>query len=449
MGQAGRRLNDWRRASGEGGELTGPGRLSRRSLGGAGVTAKVSKRRILWFAVLLGLGVTVPAVWQWRVAPLRALRSAAARNDWLSCLELAKQELAGSPDQPTALAWAARAAIELGRWDAAQQYGDRLTLPAAALLCRLGEGYAEQARWSKALAVFDRWLELYPDDVIAKRKLAAVHFKLGRWDLAQHLAESLAAVPGQSAAAHCLLGAIHSSLGHHTEAVAYLQKSLDETANASDLPVDRAELSLLLGQSLVQLGRASEAESYLQEVAAMKPSTEVFHLLALVRLQQRDPEGTRNWANQVLSHNRRHAPTFEILGLLAEQQNRLAESAGWYRLAIRHAIDPSAGLHYALAQVYTRLGRRDLAVPQLVRMSQLQNEEQRRESEDRVLERQPDGPEAIFVRARRAFKKGDLAQAEELLGELFARFADRPEVKKLKQDIEAQRLAQQGRGLQQ
>jgi tetratricopeptide (TPR) repeat protein len=121
--------------------------------------------------------------------------------------------------------------------------------------------------------------------------LGRLSFRLQHLDQSADAARRLAIQPGWEARGFLLLGQVQAALENPSGAVEALRKGLELDPSATGAPVDVSHYQNLLARSLLELGRAAEAELPLKSVLASKGRTdgierEAHWLLSRVYLQQ-------------------------------------------------------------------------------------------------------------------------------------------------------------------
>lgn len=395
----------------------------------------MKRRNLVLAGAVVMAGIAAGSFWL-RDNELENVRIAAQKGEWAICLQRANALLALRRDHQEAMQWAARAALELQSWETAERWLDQISHPEPADLDKLGTGLASQKRLAKAARVFERILESSPENVAAMQKLAGIHFQAGELEKTRRIARVLTKHRDQAAMAYCLLGSIEGALGDAAAAVENFTSALALAPDGNGLPLPLIEVYTLLARDLLNLARAAEAERYLRLAVQSHASADVRQLLALARYEQDDLVDAEHWCLEALKRNPRHAAAFECLGMITDQKGQLAESIGWFKLAIRYTSIPAAGLHYKLSRIYARAGLAERAKQEAATANHLRDRNTLTELEDRVLTEQPDSPAAHFVLAQRAARKGSSREADDRLKVLFERFPNDPQVRKLQEELQ-------------
>jgi len=223
-----------------------------------------------------------------------AARAAYDRGEWSRAADLARQRQKTDGKDLTALRLLARSLIRMGRHgDGALIYHERLGTEAlepedAFLLglaaSRLGDEQKALAVWSKAAAESADHPELL-------RSLANLLARMQRLDESAALAQRLSMLPGWQAAGLLLLGTIRFSIDDHAGAVEALSRGLQLDPKASRAPLDPGVYRKILARCLLSLGRAAEADGWLEPLLAeagnAPADTEAAWLASRSALQQK------------------------------------------------------------------------------------------------------------------------------------------------------------------
>src|SRR5205807_2555239 len=153
-------------------------------------------------------------------------RSAYAAGDYRGALRVAHDHLERRPSDRGAALLAARCLSRLGFQGPAEKHY-RL---AGGLVSRLDDmhdrayGLAQSDRPERAVELYQEILARWPDDVLARKRLAAVYMGLKQWKTVLALADQLIAIPGGEVPGHTLAGIAHHELKHYNQAVAACQR---------------------------------------------------------------------------------------------------------------------------------------------------------------------------------------------------------------------------------
>jgi tetratricopeptide (TPR) repeat protein len=226
-------------------------------------------------------------------------RAAYDREEWQRAAELARRRLKTDEHDPAALRLLARSSIRLGNdRTGLALYNGRLGAiprePEDAFLIGLSllrEGNEEQAleTWSQAVGGGTE----HPELCLSLANLLARRQHL---DEAAAEAVRLSRMPGWESAGLLLLGTIRMSLEDYPAAADALRRGLEADPEAGRAPLPVAAYRKLLGKSLLFLGRAKEADHWLEpllENSGTADDLEAHWLASRSAIQQRQLDRAR------------------------------------------------------------------------------------------------------------------------------------------------------------
>ena len=180
----------------------------------------------------------------------------------------------------------------------------------------LGNAYARDGQWLKAIPLYEHALQIQPDFALAHNNLGAALNRAGRMAEAIVQYEEAARLMAEDPDIHFNLGCAYLQANRLREAITHLEAALRSRPGFA-----AAESNL--GEALARAGRPAEAFP---------------HFSTAVRLQPDNVEALANWGNALV------------------QAHHLPEAAGRYQEALR--LKPNlADLHYNLANVWLEMNQ--------------------------------------------------------------------------------------------
>ena len=246
------------------------------------------------------------------------------------------------------------------RWDDALSHlasvppTGELRLP---LIRTAAECLYQTKRLSEAEQLLKVLLLEEPDNVDARRWLAAVYYDLGAFQLArQYLYELIEMVPDDYAPHH-MLGMMHRDFEEDTQAVDHFQKAL----KLNPPPVVRDETSLNLARAHIALRQYPEALEVLSET---RPGVQSLTLKAKAWWEQ----GERNKCLEQLELARQQDSKFRDYLMLQSEVHLAMDQPGDARKALEDYLetDPhDAEFRYQYARLLQQLGQDELSAEQM------------------------------------------------------------------------------------
>jgi len=251
---------------------------------------------IVALTVLLGLALFLLSIYDRaeRKDAITAARAAYDRGDWSGASDLARERLKTVGNDLAALRLLARSSIRMGRNSAGAsiydlRLGAEVLTPEDAFL--RGLAASRQGDEQKALAVWSKAAGESRDHPELLLSLANLLARMQRLDESVALAQRLAELPGWEAAGLLLLGTNRFSLEDQSGAAAALGQGLELDPEASKAPLEPAVYRKLLAKSLLSLGRAAEADGWLEPLLSgagnASADTEAAWLASRSALQQK------------------------------------------------------------------------------------------------------------------------------------------------------------------
>lgn len=282
-------------------------------------------------------------------------------------LRCAEQALAADAANATALAAAATATRALGRPEAALAFFDRLLPDAdAAIWAERGDVLAALARWSEALASYDRALALAPDQPVVLANRGNVLRQLGRADDALASYDRALAVSPDLVAALSSRGLVRQEAGRLEEALADCERALALSPDDPDVLANSAV-------ALRRLRRYDAALARLDRALVLRPDyPEALNSRGVVLDQLRRPEEALASFDRALAQRPDFVDALYNRGMALKHLKRLDEALASFEQvrALRpdhpHALNGTAGCVQHLA-AWDRLPEIARAVEEHVR----------------------------------------------------------------------------------
>ncbi|MDJ0851755.1 MAG: tetratricopeptide repeat protein [Myxococcota bacterium] len=219
------------------------------------------------------------------------------------------------------------------------------------LLNSLGFALFQQGKSQEAVVALEKAVAVDPKHWKSHNNLALASIDIGELELAEaHYRESLAIEPQPQV--YNDLGFVLERQGMGDEAVEMYRRSLE-------LEPESASAHYNLAAYLSRRGDHAAAERHFRAALAQKPSTQAYTGLGFVLGQQGRVDDAIESLNAAIELDPDNAAAYDQLGTILVRQGRLEEAASAYRRLSRRR--PSAPAHRELAEVLTRLGRKDEA----------------------------------------------------------------------------------------
>ncbi len=376
-------------------------------------------RRWLKRTVVFGLvavALLAGALW-WQERALSEASQALEQGDTKYAMYLVGKFLERDPTNSRALALQARGLVALGYPDETIQIFDEIGAASADDMHALARAYMLRGEWSSAQRLLPRVLQLTPDDPHALYELASCQIRLGMLKEALENAQKFAAMPGQAARGHVMIGSIYGDMRSHREAAAAFAQVMQEEPDAQNLQIAPGEFYLRYGRVLLRLGKPQEALDPLKQSVADQPTSEAFTLLGDAASQLGQTKNAeRAWQEAV---------KFEPVNFSARTSlANLAMLASDAKLAIEwlEPIAESENLPsrttYLLQRAYTLLGEEEAATKWQEKTTALRREEQHLAMLEEALLSQPQSFWSRAIRAHRFASEGNWGQADMLVDAL-------------------------------
>jgi tetratricopeptide (TPR) repeat protein len=327
----------------------------------------VKKRRwrrpiLLLCGVITGLLPAAIGWFEYYPPALAQAEAAYRRNELDTALRIARAHLDRRPYSRAAAILLARCLSRLGRPKEAEPYYQKA--------CPLGledrhiRAYAfvvSNAR-DPAILAYQEILRLWPQDVLALRRMAAVLISESRWYDAMDAARRLTQIPSAAVIGHTLAGVVHHNTGESEEAVNDFDQVMALDPEFKQMPLKpRSMFWSEYGRNLILVGRTEDAKRYLHRALGEGDDPKIADLLGEAYSLQGALEDAEQCWRLALQLDPTRYGTWWRLGKLELQRGRPAEAIESLRRA--NSLRPDAvGPLYSLSLAYRRLGRNALAL---------------------------------------------------------------------------------------
>jgi putative PEP-CTERM system TPR-repeat lipoprotein len=250
-------------------------------------------------------------------------------------------------------------------------------------LLEAGRAHYMRGEFHQARGFLERALELLPEDVSARKLLAAVYIELGQAQRALDLLAPLSAEASDDPRLLAMLGTAHMSRRDFHTGKRYL-------GQAAELAPDDAAIRTQLAVGYLATGDPGDAIAELEAAVRNSPGfSRADALLVVTHLQNRAFDQAIAAASRLAEKNPRSARVQNLLGAAYEGKQDDAMARQHYRRAVQ--LNPGyATAALNLARMDLRDGKRDEA----------------RAAYAAILERHPDHPAALVALAKMASDQG-------------------------------------------
>jgi len=334
----------------------------------AGPTPPRSRGRVwrrVGIVVLLGLsGWLAWAAWtEVRAeALLRQAEAAYKRGNWPAALRNAQDQIKLRPRNARGALLAALCLTRLSKPEEAEPYY-RKAGPLLELDDQHRRAFAliQAQRADDAASVYGQILRRWPNDVMAMRRLAAIHISRNRWDHALKLAERLMQIPSAEVTGQTLKGAVFHNLGvmgivgAFSEAIDADHRVLQLDPDLREMPLPGGLFWYQFSYDLLREGKTAEARATLDRALAQNEDAALIDLLGQVYMKEGDLERAEQcWRRAVELDHSRGDPWLN-LGKLALRRQQPQEAI---RLLTRatELLPESIDTLYNLSQAYRLAG---------------------------------------------------------------------------------------------
>jgi tetratricopeptide (TPR) repeat protein len=323
----------------------------------------------------------------WRDRPLATVaRFLEEPGEADRALEAAEAFLARHPAHDRGRALKARALAELGRWDEASQIFSEVGANSPEESRAWATALVHQRRFSEALVMLERLLQLQPDDPVVLRHVTTCRFQMGLIPGALESASRLARIDGHTIEGLFLVGVIHRAQGDVHLALENWERLESVLPNAEGLPISAAEFFLVFGEDLLSEGLPRAASIKLRKSRDLED-----RLVVQLRLGQacaisgNVAEAAEAW-KRALEHDAGNVEARLGLAELAMDRSDGEKGLEWLTpLASRP--DVSSETAYLLERIHTFLGNEGELEDWQRRTAELRESERREAVLNRKLRR--------------------------------------------------------------
>lgn len=234
----------------------------------------------------------------------------------------------------------------------------------------LAQAYRRQKKYDEAIAGFRRLIDLNPRDAKPYLNIAEISLDTGDVERAiGHLKKAIELDPPMSAQAHLLLGSAYLEMKHPDEAELEIRKSLELRSRIPDAHYN-------LGLLYEDRGDIPRAMAAYQKEIELHPGAYPahFNLALLLAAAGRQEEGIRHLQKAVDVNPSFAKGCIFLANALQKTGHNLEEAIGFARRGLE--LEPEADFsplgHYVLADLFSRLGRRDAYDAELLKARTLE-----------------------------------------------------------------------------
>jgi tetratricopeptide (TPR) repeat protein len=221
--------------------------------------------------------------------------------------------------------------------DAAQQYGKLLKQAPddVEVITALGVCFYKMRDYESAQMMFERVLELNPENALAKDNLHAVKLKLHPPEPVKPAGEMKSAGAKQTAHVDKLLNEAQTLI-----TAGNLQKACAALRRAAELAPNDADIFATLGSYLYQLGDCPSSQEALARAVELRPDSADFQTrLAVTLLTQSKISEFESALSRALELDSDHVPALRLLADLNLQQGKYRDAADTYFRILRKDPD--------------------------------------------------------------------------------------------------------------
>jgi tetratricopeptide (TPR) repeat protein len=329
---------------------------------------------------LVGVGLAVAvglALWAWSRSTGDAGQQLGrgltllAKNETREAYKIARQLQANPASVPQGDLLAGAILLQSGQFEPALQtlVGPSKNDATATMAYTLSaEAYYKLGRWGEAVLASQEALKREPDNLMARRWLAAGAYDLGSVGMAAEELLKLAEADPKDGRANRLLGLIEKDREQFAPAVDFYRESLRRQPEAPD----RGEILEELGDCLVKLNRFDEALAALEE---LPETVGVLNLRATCQAGLGEAEAQSATLARARELEPTHLKTLVASAARATADGDLDGAIVWLSAAVEHHPHDSQS-HYLLAQALERSGEGERAKEQFRLFEQWQAVEQ-------------------------------------------------------------------------
>ncbi len=311
------------------------------------------------------------AVWLGtRFDPLGRAQAAYDRHDYRVALRAARDHLQTWPRDQRAALMSARCLTRLGRVPEAEDYYRRAGALEADDLQSRAYGLVRLNEPTQAAEVYERLLKLRPNEVLALKRLAAVHMGLKQWPKVLALSERLSAIPSEEVAGSTMAGIGHHESKHYSQAIASFERVLQLDPELKVMPLPASLFWNNFALDLMGQGRSSEARAYLSRALTHGDDAGLMELVGLTYHLEGKPEQAERCWRQAVNWDPGNVDAWLELGRLAMNRKQWNEAVSILEPVVARAPEMVEPV-YSLSLAYRQLGKTAEAERYRLRADQL------------------------------------------------------------------------------
>ena len=227
--------------------------------------------------VMLTVGAVVAGVFWWQEHSLAVAETALGDGELEYALYLAENFLENRPSHVRALSLRARALVALrSNPDEALRIFDEVGAASAEEVHAWAQACLMKQRWSQALPLLVRSVQMTPTDANAIYELAICRTHLGQLEEALETAQRMVELPDNEARGQMLVGTIHGDMGNVEGAAEAYASVLQYEPEGENLQVPPHSFFLQYGRALLQSGKPAASIGPLKISVSKTPTADAF-----------------------------------------------------------------------------------------------------------------------------------------------------------------------------
>jgi tetratricopeptide (TPR) repeat protein len=343
--------------------------------------------RLVLLVLVLAAVIVAIAVW-WRDRRLAEAERSLEEGGASRALDAAEAFLAAHPGNGRALSVKGRALVDLGRWDEASETFSQVNVQSREEMQAWATALVNRQRWSEAMPVLLRLLELDADDPLALRHLTVCRFQLGQIGAALDSAAQLAQVSGHEVQGIFLTGVIHRAQGNTDLAIKNWSRIEALQPQANGLPIRPAEFFLIYGEDLVSQGMPGTALTKLQKSQELEENLAILLVLGKAwAITGNDAQAVAAWS-RAIEYDANDRDARHGIAELALGRSDAIDALRWLS-PIASSPNVSSTTTYLMERAHTLLGNEDELVHWQRRTADLHQSEKRQAALKRQFRRGP------------------------------------------------------------
>jgi tetratricopeptide (TPR) repeat protein len=336
------------------------------------LTANRRRPRLLAAVFFTVAFLGAAAFWIVTTAPVRSAEAAYDRGELAEAFRISRKHLESHSSSDRAARIVALCLSRMQQPLAAERY---FVTSESAL--RLDDwrvrasGLMDAGEVERAADVTQRILQKWPADVTALRNLAVIRFQQGRTLEAIELGNRLITIQPHAAVAYAMLGTFYRNVNKPADTVRCHLEALRLDPELKTVPEANHFLNDL-AVSLMETGRASEAERYVLQSLAILREAETLDIQGQLRREAGDALGAEAVWLEAIELNPRFVPAMTNLGTLRLGRGQTTEALELFRQAVS-CDSTSSEAHYGLGLALERAGMREQAKKHLAEAERLRS----------------------------------------------------------------------------